>query len=106
MFPAQFPINITALTVVLLVYPAMLEAMILMMIGTPAEYAGNNHIPARRATFLLGSIWETMILPARLMSDSTAAVMQRDFRTFEVTIVAEATQIKVNTDMGNETRIV
>jgi hypothetical protein len=80
--------------------------MILMMIGTPAEYAGNNHIPARRATFLLGSIWETMILPARLISDSTAAVMQRDFRTFDVTMVAEATQIKVNTDIGSETRIV
>jgi hypothetical protein len=104
MLPAQFPINITALTVVLLVYPATLEAIILKVMGIPAEYAGKSHIPASRATLLLGSIRATMRQPARLMSDKVAMVMHRDFRTLEVIIVAKTTHAKVKTDMGKETR--
>jgi hypothetical protein len=40
------------------------------------------------------------------MSDKQAAVIQRDFRNLEVIIVAITTQMNVNTEIGNETRIV
>lgn len=98
--PVQYPMNMIALTVVFLVYPATLEAMILSVMGIPAEYAPKNHIPASRATFFLGSTCDTIRQPARVSNWRPAIVKQRDFRTLEVMIVARTTQIKVKTDEG------